>query len=188
MAAGDLTTLATVKGYLPGIDALDTQFDDLLTRLITAVSVQFTREVGRSLATASATEVYNGHGGQRLTPARWPITAVAALTVDGVAVTARATVTGDGYVIDGQTSVLLVGSYFTEGAQNVSLTYTAGHATIPLDVEQAVIKMVSLQFRDRDRIGQGSRSMAGESVSYADAPVLAYWRNVVDSYREPIFG
>ena len=90
MAAGDLTTLAVVKGYLPGIDALDTQFDDLLGRLITAVSAQFTNDVGRDLSSFEATEVYNGHGGQRLTPLRWPITAVSAMTIDGATIAARA--------------------------------------------------------------------------------------------------
>lgn len=185
MAAGDLTTLAVVKGYLPGLDPVDTQFDDLLARLISAVSAQFTGEVGRDLSSASATEVYDGHGGKRLTPNRWPITAVSSLTVDGEAIAARASVTGTGYVIDNGTSIVLAGYRFTEGTQNVSLTYTAGYTTMPSDVEQAVVKMVALQFKDKDRIGQGSRSVSGESVSYADAPVLAYWRSVVDAYTAP---
>ena len=185
MAAGDLTTLAVVKGYLPGIDALDTQFDALLERLITAVSAQFTNEVGRDLSSSSATETYNGHGGRRLTPKRWPITAVASLVVDGEAIAARPDVASDGYVIDDETSIVLCGSWFATGTQNVVLTYTAGYTSIPTDVEQAVVKMVALQFRDRDRVGQSSRSMQGESVSYGDAPVLAYWRSVVDSYSAP---
>lgn len=185
MAAGDLTTLAVVKGYLPGLDVLDTTYDDLLTRLITAVSAQFANEVGRDLASVEATEVYNGHGRQRLTPWRWPITAVSTLTVDGESIAARASVTESGYVVDDGTSVCLVGYWFTRGVQNVSLKYTAGFTTIPEDIQQAVVKMVALQFRDKDRVGQGSRSGLGESVSYSDAPVLAYWRSVVDSYSTP---
>ena len=188
MAAGDLTTLAVVKGYLPGIDALDTQFDTLLERLITAVSAKFATEVGRPLATATTTEIFNGHGGQRLTPKRWPITAVTSLVVDGEAIAARASVGDSGYVIDDTTSLVLTGYYFSQGIQNVELTYTAGFTTIPSDVEQAVVKMVCLQFRDKDRIGQGSRSMQGESVSYSDGPVLAGWRDVVDLYRAQLLG
>lgn len=188
MAAGDLTTLATVKGYLPGIDALDTQFDTLLERLITAVSAKFTAEVGRSLASAAATETYNGHGGQRLTTKRFPIISVASLSIDGLAITPRASVGESGYVVDDATSIALEGYFFSQGLQNVVVTYTAGYATIPLDVEQVIVKMVCLQFRDKDRIGQGSRSMQGESVSYADGPVLAAWREVVDLYRAQLLG
>lgn len=181
----DLTTLAVVKDYLPGLDPVDTTYDVLLARLLSAVSDQFTGEVGRDLASSAGTEVYSGHGGTRLTPARFPITAVAALSVDGTAIPARATLTDSGYVIDNGTSIVLDGYRFTTGINNVSITYTAGYVTMPADVVQAVVKMVSLQFRDKDRIGQGSRSMQGESVSYADAPVLAYWRSVVDAYAAP---
>lgn len=188
MAAGDLTTLATVRAYLPGIDALDTQFDDLLTRLITAVSTQFATEVGRVLASATATEVYSGHGGQRLTTKRWPITAVTSVYVDGELVPERPAVGESGWVIDEETSICLDGSFWSRGLQNVEVEYTAGYVTIPGDVEQAVVKMVCLQFTDRNRIGQASRSMTGESVSYADAPVIALWRNTVDAYRAPNVG
>jgi hypothetical protein len=188
MAAGDLTTLTVVKGYLPGLEPTDNSFDTLLTRLITSVSTQFTTEVGRSLASETAAETYNGHGGQRLTPARWPVTAVTSLVVDGETIAARAALGESGYIIDGQTSVVLDGYYYARGTQNVVLTYTAGFVTIPADVEQAVVKMVCLQFRDKDRIGKSSGSAQGESVSYADGPVLAAWRNTVESYRAQLLG
>ena len=188
MAAGDLTTLATVRGYLPTIDPTDIQFDDLLTRLITAVSTQFTTDSGRVLASATATETYSGLGGQRLTPKRWPITAVTSVYIDGELVPERPAVGEAGWVIDEETSLCFDGYWLTQGLQNVELTYTAGYTVIPADVEQACIKMVCLQFSDRNRIGQNSRAIAGDSVNYADAPVLAYWRSVVDAYRTPRIG
>ena len=91
-------------------------------------------------------------------------------------------------LIDEETSLCFDGYWLTEGLQNVGLTYTAGYTVIPADVEQAVIKMVCLQFSDRNRIGQNSRAIAGETVNYADAPVLSYWRSVVDAYRTPRIG
>lgn len=187
MATGDLTTLAVVKGYLPGLDPTDTQYDVLLARLITAVSLQFANDINRDLAAATGiVEVFDGDGRQRITPRNYPITSVTSLVINGSTIPVRPSTVETGYFLDGQTSVCLSGYLFTKGAQNVVLTYSAGYATIPLDVEQAMVKMICLQFRDKDRIGQGSRSMQGESVSYSDAPVLAAYRNAVDNYKAPL--
>lgn len=183
-----LVTLATVKGYLPSVSAGDGQWDDLLARLISATSIQFEGEAGRTLASAAATEVYDGDGSQSLTLRRWPVSAVTSVTVNGTVIPTRATVTGDGWVLGPDDRLYLSGYFFTYGLQNVSIVYTAGYSTVPADVQQAVCKMVALQFKDKDRIGQATRSIAGESSTYADAPVLAYWRSVVDAYRLPVPG
>lgn len=186
MAAGDLTTLATLKAYSPGLDpqqaGADTTFDALLERLITAVSDQFKAEAGMNPAQTTYTETRDGHGGSAMTTRNAHVISVTSVTVDGQAVPARPSVSGDGWTLDGD-RVSLSGSRFTEGVANVVLVYVAGYATVPLDIEQAVIKMVALQFADRKRIGVASSSQAGTSTSFGDGPVLAYWRSVVDSYR-----
>lgn len=187
MAAGDLTTLANVKAYSPGLETTrqgtDDTFDALLARLITAVSDQFRAEAGTDPVLATYTETRNGHGRNAMTLNHGPVVAVTSVKVDGTTIPARPSVSGDGWVLDGD-RVLLVGSVFTDGTGNVEFTYSAGYATIPGDLEQAVIKMVCLQFQDRKRIGVASSSIAGESTSFnSDGSVLAYWRSVVESYR-----
>lgn len=187
MAAGDLTTLANLKAYAPGLDPAaaggDTTFDELLGRLITAVSDQFRAEAGTNPKQTSYVETRNGHGQAGMTLLNFPVISVSSVKVDGATIPARVAVTDSGWVLGPGGRLELVGYRFTEGVANVEVTYSAGYATIPGDIEQAVVKMVALQFADRKRIGVASSSQAGISTSFGDGPVLAYWRAVVDSYR-----
>jgi hypothetical protein len=187
MAAGDLTTLASLKAFMPGLDPAqaggDTTYDDLLGRLITAVSDQFKAEAGTSPTQTTYTEARNGHGQAGMTLLNFPVISVTSVKVDGTTIPARPSVSESGWVLSSGGRVELVGYRFTEGIANVEFVYSAGYATVPFDIEQAIIKMVALQFSDRKRIGVASTSQAGMSTSFGDAPVLAYWRSVVDSYR-----
>jgi len=183
MAAGDLTTLAKVKGYVQGLDQADATFDEVLGRIIAAVSAQFVSESGMVPTSTAYTEKRSGHGMESMTLRHAPVISVTSVSVDGVAVPAQPSVGSSGWVLDGST-VRLVGYVFTEGTLNVSIVYTAGYAAIPADIEQAVIKMVGLQFTDRKRIGQSSLSAGGESISYSDGATLAYWNTIVEAYSE----
>jgi hypothetical protein len=55
---------------------------------------------------------------------------------------------------------------FEAGASNVYLEYVAGYDPIPSEIEQACIDLVSLRYRERDRIGLTSKSLAGESITF----------------------
>src|ERR1700722_8571853 len=100
MATGDLTTLANVKAYLS--PPLATTADDaLLSRLITAASQFIQSWLNRTIASAAYTDTRNGTGGTRLFLRNRPVTAVASLTVDGVAIAPSSPPpTGDGYLFD----------------------------------------------------------------------------------------
>lgn len=187
MATGDLTTPAQVKGYLPKVEVLDTQFDALLARLITATSDRFKADTNRTILKATVTETTSGSGATRLLLGEYPVVGVTSVTVDGELVPQRAAVGESGWVLMGS-CVELVGYVFARGVANVVVVYEAGYTAVPSDVEQAVIKMVALQFADRKRPGESSKAISGESISFNEGgPVLAYWRDVVDAYRRPVF-
>lgn len=183
----DLTTVAAVKAYAPGLApaqaGTDGTFDELLQRLVTAVSAQFCIEANTNPKQTTYTEFRHGHGQTGITLLNYPVLSVTSVKVDGALVSARAAVGADGWVFGAGGRVDLVGSTFSAGVSNVEIVYVAGYAAVPFDIEQAVIKMVALQFADRKRIGVASTSQAGTSTSFGDGPVLAYWRSVVDSYR-----
>ena len=187
MATGDLTTLANLKAYAPGLDAggADTTYDALLARLISSVSDQFRSETGTNPKQTTYTEVRDGNGLDGLSLLNWPVISVTSVKVDGSTIPQRSTVADAGWVLTNSGRLKLVGYTFTAGVANVEVVYSAGYQTVPSDIEQAVIKMVALQFADRKRIGLNSLSQAGGSVSFGDAPVLAYWRSVVENYRLP---
>jgi hypothetical protein len=182
MATGDLTTLANVKAYLspPLVTTAD---DALLSRLITAASQFIQTWLNRAIASASYTDTRNGTGGTILFLGNRPVTAVASVTVDGVAIAPSSPPpTGDGYLFD-DSAVYLVGHCFSRGAQNVVVQYTAGFAATPPEIEQACIALVALRYKERDRIGQVSKNLGGETVSFQQKDMPADVATVLDQYR-----
>src|SRR5579863_7059613 len=143
MAFGDLTTLADVKAWLQtGQTSFPATDDVLLSRLITAASQFIQTWLGRQIASSDWQEVRDGSGGQRLTFANFPVTAVLSLSIDGIAIAAAPTDGGfdAGYVFT-PTELALRCYVFTRRAQNVIFTYTAGYAATPPDVAQACIEL-----------------------------------------------
>ena len=185
MAAGDLTTLANVKAYLS--PPLATTADDaLLSRLITAASQFIQSWLNRTIASASYTDTRNGTGGMRLFLRNRPVTAIASVTVDGVAIAASSPApTGAGYLFD-DSSVYLVGHCFTKGVQNVVIQYSAGYAAVPPEIEQACIAFVVLRYKERDRIGQVSKNLAGEVVSFQQKDMPPDVATLLDQYRNVV--
>lgn len=129
-----LTSLGNAKAWLP----ITTTADDLLVqRLIDGASKFILGQLNRAtLLSHAVTEVINGTGSLRQMLRQWPVTSIASLSIDGVAVTASTTPplgTGymaslwDGYVPGGLSEIQLVGSAFTRGLSNVSIGYVAGY-------------------------------------------------------------
>jgi len=185
MATGDLTTLANVKAYLS--PPLTTTNDDaLLSRLITAASQFIQTWLNRIVAVTSYTDVRNGTGGIVLFLGNRPVTTIAAVTVDGVAIGPSSPApTGAGYLFD-DSAVYLVGHCFAKGVQNVTVQYSAGFASTPPEIEQACIALVTLRYKERDRIGQASKNLGGETVSFEQRDMPPDVATVLDQYRNVI--
>jgi hypothetical protein len=182
VATGDLTTLANVKAYLPTSNATD---DQLLSRLISALSAFVQTWLNRTIAQAPYTDVINGIGGNRVQFQNYPVTAVTSLTIDGQTVPAAATPVQSGwtgYVFDAQ-QIMVSGFRFTRGWQNISIAYTAGYATTPLDIEQAVIEIITLRYKQRDQIGFNSKSIGGETVAFSVKDMQPSTLTVLQNYR-----
>jgi Phage gp6-like head-tail connector protein len=182
MAVGDLTTLANVKQYSAITIATD---DQLLTRLISALSTFIQTWLNRTIASASYTDVINGIDSQRVQFANYPVTAVASLTIDGIAVPAAPvpiTAYWTGYVFDTQ-QIMVQGYRFTRGFQNISIAYTAGFATTPLDIEQACLEIIDLRYKQRSQTGFISKSIAGETVTFDKKDMSASTLTLLQNYR-----
>ena len=182
MTINDLTTLDNVKSWL----GLTTTTDDaLLTRLISASSGFIQSILNRMLASQAYTEIRDGKGTRSLSLANYPVTAVATLTIDGITIPPAPAVNQAGYVFSsGQ--IMLYGYCFTRGFQNIAISYTAGYSTIPYEIEQACIELCVLRYKERDRIGQVSKSIAGEVVSFTQKDMPADVMTLLQQYKRVI--
>jgi len=192
-----LAQLTDLKQYIGKSDTTD---DALLNRLLSGASDFFESQCGRTIATASFTEVRNGDGRQSIAPRHYPVVGATSVAVDGNTYPQATGSTDPGWVVaDGliwlrpmQTPAsypygylpsTVPTAFFNEGRANVMLVYTAGYDPIPQDVQQAVIELAALKYRDRQHIGKSGESLAGASVTYLPSLVPASVQSVIESYR-----
>ena len=185
-----LCALADVKTYL-GIT--DTNSDAVLNALVANASAMVEQFCNRVFAQASYTDVLNGTGKSVISLRNSPITAIASVTVDTVAQLPAPNAISPGFVFDTQTVYLRGGGYpsgsfgfsgsFSKGVQNVVVTYTAGFATIPLDVAQACIELVAMKYAKRNRIDKQSETLGTQqTISYTMADVPASVKTALQPY------
>jgi hypothetical protein len=158
----DYATPQDVKEWL-GI-TVDTD-DVLLDRLITTASALMNTILRPNLLTASHTELRDGPGGNAISVKNCPMTAVAGVSIDGVTIPVSSSPLTAGYVFS-DNQIKLRGYKFTRGVQNVVIQYTGGLAAVPADLVQACIELVAFKYRGRNWIGQNSKILQGETVSF----------------------
>ena len=182
---GDLTTLAAAKEWL-GISPSSFTDDALLTNMVARVSAAAESFMGRTIASTAYTETHNGRGLSKLAFGQVPVISVASVTINGTAIPARNSPTSSGFAFD-QQLLYLCGYTFTRGVQNVVVQYTAGFASVPTDIEQAVLELIALRYVNKDRVGVSSKALAGEQISwFHNAPTDVM--DVLDQYRRTYVG
>lgn len=180
----DLTTLANVKSWLKITTTTD---DALLQRLLSAASDYIQTWLNRVVPTASYSDAYDGPGGSRLMLPNYPITAVSSVSIDGQVIPQSTSPTTPGWVFNSTSIVLRGGTWrFTEGVQNISVSYTAGYPTVPSEIEQACIELVSRRYKERDRIGVTSKTLAAETISYSQKDMSEGIATTLKQYRKVV--
>ena len=180
-SSDDLTLLATVKTYI----TTGTQDDNLLQRLLTSASVFIENYLNRDLTTTSYTQTFDGSNNAVLYLPQYPVTAVTAVTINGVTI-AAASVTTPGFYFT-PNAVILNGYRFVKGWGNITISWTAGYGVagngIPQDLEQACIVMVQYWLGDRQRNGEVSRSMGGQTISFTQKDMPPWVATILAQYK-----
>ena len=114
----------------------------------------------------------------------YPISAIASLYIDNILIPFATDPTQLGYMFAPDRIVINSGYLFNRGFQNVVINYTAGYATIPLDIEQACIDLVATVYRTKDRIGVSSKTLAGETVQFTSAAFTDSIMQILKNYRQ----
>ncbi len=179
MPAVDLTTVDKLRSWLNLTGEKD---DVLLASLVTAASAFAENWMTRLILSASYVETLDGNASDRMILKQYPITAVSSVIVDGYSLPVSTAYNVAGYQFD-DIGIYLIGYQFTRARRNVQISYTAGYASVPLDLEQAVIEICAQRYRERDRIGLVSKGLAGETTSFSQRDMSEGARSVLQYYQ-----
>jgi hypothetical protein len=141
-----LTTTAKVKAFL---NIANSDFDAILLTFHEAVSKEAEFYCGRNFGMSSYTEYFDGKIMNELVLSQYPISAITSIHDDVDHVYGADTLldSSTDYVVDLVNGIIKLDNlYFYDGKQNVKVVYTAGYATIPLDLELAVNKLTTCEF------------------------------------------
>lgn len=176
-----LAALADVKEYLD-LETSDTTQDALLTNLIDRASSFIEMWLGRIVLSESYFDLRDGNGHRAMVFINNPITAVSSLKINGNIIPVSTDWNVPGYIIDNY-QIVLIGYVFDKGIRNVSMSYTGGYATVPNDIKQACVELVAKKYKSRAWIGQRSKSVGGESVSFSTDDINAETKVILNNYK-----
>ena len=174
-----LATVEQVKGYL-GMNC--SQDDALLERLVVSASGYIQTWLNRELGLGQYTETLSGTDGATMMLKNTPVTDVSEVLINGLSIPLSTSAYMAGYVFD-DAHVALRGYRFSAGMLNVSITYSAGYAQVPEEVTQACIEMVSMRYREKDRIGLTSKGLAGETIGFSQKDMADSTRHILQQFR-----
>lgn len=192
----NLATVARVKLHL-GIEGV--QHDELLLRLLEAVSFEVAREMDREVQVMQRIEFYDIDRFQQLFRVRaWPIASVAEVSYDAQGEfspsgTEVLTQFDEWHLLqNGRMGEIQIKTVFHNPISGgLRVTYTGGMATTTNefmaaypDITQAVIRQVAYEHQNRHQIGQESFGVGGTSVVLApNSGLLDSVRTTLNRYR-----
>lgn len=185
-----LCALSDVKTYLSDITVTD---DGLLNRLISAASDFVPRYLGRDFVEQQTfTRVLNGNGRDFLIVPDYPLASLTSVVIGNPF--GNVTLNAANYAIDRERYVYLVAGFsgaqvyrnFPLGRRNVTLTGVAGYSPVPAGLQQAAIELVSYRYREMIRLGDRSKSLAGEVVGFVVTDMTEGTRMALEVYKNRV--
>jgi hypothetical protein len=187
-----LTQLSTVKARL-GIDPSDIKDDELVTRMIEAMSARFDKECNRQFAREVNAEQEFWDGQAEILLLRYPVETVTRFEVK--------TDETEGWVVQPMPRFLLrshcvisLERPLAEGSGLGKVVYTGGYVLpgdtvganqtrLPEDVEAAAVEMVAFWYQNRDRVGVLKEwPKGGIYQEFADIDLIPSVRAVLEGY------
>jgi len=163
------------------VEAADESFAE---ELINQASAMAERYCGRALASQSVTSVVDAPGGIALVLPQYPVSSVSNIYIDTAREFGADTEVTD-YYLEEETGIILRDAGFGAGKRIVKVVYTAGYATVPADLAEAVVELVNwLWGRQRNQsVGiRVSRGLDGVETEHELTMPLATQR-ALERYR-----
>ena len=177
--AGDLITQAQAFAWL----SQTTDPQGVIATAISSISTQIQNFIGYQIAENTYTRTMNGLGGEKMLLRDRPVLSVSSLTIDSISIPQGVVGSTSGYLFDDRFIYLyggisgvgrsgFVGNIhrFTRGVQNVTVSYTAGYATVPYDLQQATLYLLGAVW---EMVGQdptvGSRRAGDTQIDFKNS-------------------
>lgn len=165
-----LVTLANAKTYLGVSGSGD---DATITDMIEAATEAMEQFTGRHLDSTTITEYLNGTGG-RLLWLKEPAESITNLWNDSAHAWGAATlVDADDYLLTG-CEVDYLDHIWSEGRRNIKVTYKAGYATMPDDLQHACKVQVAKLYSEWQVAKKGLNVLASHTVQGWSQAFLAH--------------
>lgn len=157
-----------VKAYLR-IGIAQTDDDGELRALADAANAAVAKALQRNVMTASYAETRDGTGTPTLMLLNFPVSAVASVQFVGPApggiALPQTLIAGQDYTFTKFALKMYYGRW-PKGIQNILVNYTAGYQSMPADLTHAATKVAALRYRELQRIGQKSKIIANENITF----------------------
>lgn len=177
LTGDELTTLENLKEYL----RIETTDDDtLLQKIITRTSDWIQKYCARNFIAQDYTEQYNGDGTNTLLVKQYPVNSIASAYDDtSREFGADTAITVSELVIDDGGIIIFDTNRFSAGYKNVKITYNAGYATIPQDLEEACLKLCASNYL----LGQGAINVVEGVIVDKPKRLKTEAMETIDYYR-----
>lgn len=179
----DPNDLITVSDLQQWSSSSDPSATDLLQEIVTACSYEIFRYLNRpQILSQSYADRYDGDGGTVLPLWMWPVLSITSVQVGSVVIPQSPDYIQAGWMADDY-SVSLIGYEFRRGRLNVAVTYTAGYAAVPPDLQQACKILCDLRLKERAWNGKRAQDMAGQSSTFDNAALPPQVAALLGNYK-----
>lgn len=177
----DLTTTAKVKAYLGKSDSAD---DAVLATLVTNVSGYIEKATGRNFdGNTAIEEILDGCGLGDLILRQYPVIEVTKIEYNNgtSAVPVWTLIDPSNYTVK-QLQGMVYGA-FPAYQQNIKVTYKAGYATVPADLEQLATELVAKKFEQRHAQGKANERLGEASITWA-TELTQEQKDILENYTQ----
>lgn len=200
-ATSDLVSLSVVKEYL---NINDNNADAFLQKWIGFISKKVEAYTEKKIALQTVTgEIHDGDGTRILRPRYWPI-----VRLDGANDAAKLaslqkrddpdsawvnieTNINHIFIFDDRPwQIELYDEIFPFGQRNIKVSYVAGYATVPEELQRLCVEEVAMVWKEANRrggfrLGEGSETRTVDGVSHTKTfiDLEKRWRQVLDYYK-----
>lgn len=184
-SVNSLVSLVDAKAWC-AVKTADTTYDTILENFIDGVSWEFNKYTNRLLKARDITAYYTGDGSDKLQLPEYPVNSITSIYIDvDRAFTADTELTDYQFYDIG--IIVSEDQAFPNIAKSIKITYNAGYATIPYDLQMAAkdqIKWLFKRHRQNQEGGSTITTQNGTETLTETGELLTTVKGILDRYRK----